>query len=205
MAVRCREEAESTFGAHFQALAYIVTERIRFYYEFYGERAHTHESWTRCSIIRDEIKERLTAYVEANKGFEVLRDGNATFFGVFSKFTVRVKKLFDNLHANTGKTQYSFDFDRQVPVQIEMFGDELELTHLYLGYVATENDPLNPPIYLVCNNEAGQVEWSIHLNPTAPPTPATLELPAPVAPAPDTEPRRVRVKREATERTAGNE
>jgi hypothetical protein len=205
MSVRCREEAESTFGDHFEALADIVTESVRFYYEFYGERAYTHESWTRCSIIRDEIKERLTAYAEASKGFEVLRDGNATFFGVLSKFTVRVKKLSDNLHANTGKTQYSFDFDHQVPVQVELFGDELELTHLYLGYVATENDPLNPPIYLVCNSEGGGIEWSIHLNPTAPSPPATLEPLAPAAPAPDTEPRRVRMKKEATERKAGNE
>jgi len=205
MAVRCREEAETTFGAHFDALADMVTESVQLYYDFYGERAHTHESWTRCSIIRDEIKGRLIAFAEATKGFQVLREGNATFFGVSSKFTVRIKKLFDNLHANTGKTQYSLDFDHQVPVQVELFGDELELTHLYLGYVATENDPLNPPIYLVCNDEAGQVEWSIHLNPTSPRPPVTLEPPVPIAPAPDTEPRRVRVKREATERKAGNE
>jgi len=136
MAVRCREEAETTFGAHFDALADMVTESVQLYYDFYGERAHTHESWTRCSIIRDEIKERLIAFAEATKGFQVLREGNATFFGVSSKFTVRIKKLFDNLHANTGKTQYSLDFDHQVPVQVELFGDELELTHLYLGYVA---------------------------------------------------------------------
>jgi hypothetical protein len=202
MAVRCRGEAEATLGAHFEALADMVTESVRLYYDFYGERAHTHESWTRCSIIRDEIKEKLTAYAEATKGFQILKDGNATFFGAFSKFTIRIKKLFDNLHANTGKTQYSFEFDHQVPVQAELFGDELLLTHLYLGYVSTENDPLNPPIYLVCNNELGQIEWSLHLNPTAPPAPATLEPPAP---APETEPRRVRVKKEAAERKAGNE
>jgi hypothetical protein len=205
MAARCREEAETAFGAHFETLADMVTECVRFYYDFYGERAHTHESWTRCSIIRDEIKERLTAFAETTKGFQVLRDGNATFFGVFSKFTIRIKKLFDNLHANTGKTQYSLDFDHQMPVQVELFGDELELTNLYLGYVPTENDPLNPPVYLVCNNEMGQVEWSIHLNPTAPAPPQTLEPPVPFASAPDTEPRRVRVKTKVAESKAGNE
>src|SRR5882724_9001218 len=117
MSVRCKEEAERVLGLHFDDFAEIVTESVRFYYQFYGERAHTHESWTRCSIIRDEIKERLTAYGETTKGFEPVRDGNATFFGAHSKFTIRIKKLFDNLHANTGKTQYSFDFDHQVPVQ----------------------------------------------------------------------------------------
>lgn len=163
MPVRCREEAETVFGDDLDALASIVLESVRFYYEFYGERAHLHESWTRCSIIRDEIKERLTAYSEATKGFQVIRDGNATYFGVRSKFAVRIKKLFDDLHANTGKTQLSMQFDRQEPMQAEMFSDE-ELTHLYLGYVAVENDPLNPPMYLVCNDGAGGIAWDIPLH-----------------------------------------
>jgi uncharacterized membrane protein len=39
-----------------------VTECVRFYYDFYGEGAHTHESWTRCSIIRDEINHTPNPY-----------------------------------------------------------------------------------------------------------------------------------------------
>jgi hypothetical protein len=108
MPVRCREEAEKVLGPHFDDFASIVLESVRFYYEFYGERAHAHESWTRCSIIRDEIKERMTVYCEATKGLQPLRDGNATYFGAHSKFTLRIKKLFDDLRANTGKTQISF-------------------------------------------------------------------------------------------------
>jgi hypothetical protein len=204
MAVRCREEAEKVLGPHFEDFAVIVLESIQLYYEFYGARAHTHESWTRCSIIRDEIKERLNAYCESTKGFQSIRDGNATYFGAYSKFTLRIKKLFDDLHANTGKTQLSLDFDHQVPVQGELFSDD-DLTHIYLGYVAIENDPLNPPVYLVCNDEAGKIAWNIPLTTSAPPPSAVLTPPtAPSSPSPDA-PQRVRVRPGAAHKKAGNE
>lgn len=202
MPVRCLEEAEMVLGPHFDDFAEIVLDSVRFYYEFYGERAHAHEPWTRCSIIRDEIKERLIAYSDRTKGLQVVREGNATYFGAHSKFTLRIKKLFDDLKANTGKTQMSFDFDHQTPVTGELFSNA-DLTHVYLGYVATENDPLNPPVYLVCNNEAGAIEWKIPLT-RRPPIPPSAEFPpAPTVP-PSDEPRRVKVKPTA-EKKAGNE
>jgi hypothetical protein len=190
MAVRCRDEAEKILGPHFEAFATIVLESVQFYYSFYGERAHTHEPWTRCSIIRDEIKERLTAYCESARGLQPLRDSNATYFGVHSKITIRIKKLFDNLHANTGKTQLSFDFDHQVSIAAELFED-LDPTNIYLGYVATENDPLNPAIYLVCNNEVGEIAWNIPLTLLSPP-PTTVINPS--APSSPDVPRRAHVK-----------
>lgn len=205
MPPRCQEEAETVLGAHFLALADLVTDAVRFYFEFYGERAYLHEPWTRCSIIRDEIKERLTLFCAETPGFHPVFDGNATYFGAHSKFLIRPKKLFDNLHANTGKTQLSFDYDHQfpVPVQLDLFAEETP-TNIYLGYVPTENDPLNPPIYLVCNDDTGDIAWSIHLNGSAPSPGATLEPTTPTAPAPDSEPRRVRVK-DAAQKKIGNE
>jgi hypothetical protein len=204
MAVRCREDAEKVLGDHFEAFAAIVLESVRFYYEFYGERAHTHESWTRCSIIRDEIKERLTAYCESTAGFQPLRDGNATYFGAFSKFTIRIKKLFDDLHANTGKTQLSFGWDHQAPIQAELFSDS-ELTHLYLGYVAIENDPLNPLVYLVCNNEAGNIAWNIPLNRRSPLPGAMLTPPTRLSTPTRDAPRRIRVRPSTVNKKAQNE
>lgn len=201
MAVRCKEEAEAVLGDNFDALSNIVLESVRFYYQFYGERAYLHEPWTRCSIIRDEIIDRLAAFCEGAKGYQLLRDGNATYVGVRSKFTLRAKKLFDDLHANTGKTQQSFAFDHQEPVQIELFDDE-NLTHLYLGYVATENDPLNPAVYLVCNDEAGEVAWSIPLNRPALPSSGVTITELPPAPPPP-EPKRIRVK--SPNKKTGNE
>jgi hypothetical protein len=206
MSPRCQREARAVLGKHFDAFLEIVTESVQFYYEFYGERAHLHEAWTRCSIIRDEIKERLSEFCDKTPGFQKCEDGNATYFGAYSKFLIRPKKLFDNLHANTGKTQLSFDYDHQlaVYVQLDLFEQEGP-TNIYLGYVPTENDPLNPPVYLVCNNEAGDVEWSILLNKEPPPPSATLEPPAPAPIGPD-EPRRVRVKKPAADnKKAGNE
>ena len=201
MAVRCKEEAEKVFGDLFDTFAEIVRDSVQFYYRFYGERAHTHEPWTRASIIRDEIKERMTALAASTPGLTLLRDGNATFFGAFSKFTIRIKKLFVNLHANTGKTQYSLQFDHQEPVQVDLFGDA-ELTNLYLGYVATENDPLNPPIYLVCNDTAGEVAWSVPLH-TRPPSGGAGVTPLPAVPPTPPAPRRVRLKN--PNKKAGNE
>ena len=136
------------------------------------------------------------------KVLQPFRDGNATYFGAHSKFTLRIKKLFDDLRANTGKTQLSFDFDRQTPVPGELFSDA-DLTHIYLGYVAAENDPLNPPIYLVCNNEAGGIAWEIPLTRRAPPPGAEITPLPPATPQSD-EPRRVRVKPNV-EKKVGNE
>jgi hypothetical protein len=150
------------------------------------------------------IAERLTAYCEATKGFQPVRDGNATYFGVHSKFTLRIKKLFDDLHANTGKTQISFDFDHQTPVPGELFSDD-DLTHIYLGYVATENDPLNPPVYLVCNNEAGGIAWEIPLTRRPPPPSGGEFTPLPSTMSPADEPRRIRVKPNLEKKQAGNE
>jgi hypothetical protein len=144
----------------------------------------------------------MIEYCEATPGLQVCYEGNATFFGANSTWLIRPKKLSDTLHANTGKTQYSFDFDHQLPVDVDLIED-LDPTHLYLGYVPTENDPLNPPVYLVCNNEAGAVEWQIHLNPPAPPPAVPITPPAPTPAGPE-EPRRVRIKADTATKKADN-
>jgi hypothetical protein len=204
MTRRCQREAESVLGNYFEALAEMVTDCVRDYHEFYGKRAHLHEAWTRCSIIRDEIKGRMVTFCEATDGFQVIHDGNATFFGAKSKFIIRIKKLFDNLHANTGKTQLSFDFDHQShAVQGDLI-ESLDATNLYLGYVTTENDPLNPPVYLVCNDPSGEIELSIHLNAPARPPTDTLQPRSSSPIGSVSEPRRVRVKKGAAEKKASN-
>ncbi len=147
----------------------------------------------------------MTELSERTPGFQKCVDGNATYFGAHSKFLIRLKKLFDNLHANTGKTQLSFDYDHQtpVPVQLDLFEQE-EPTNTYLGYIPTENAPLDPPVYLVCNNEMGAVEWSILLNKEPPPPAAVIVPPVPAPIGPD-EPRRVRVRGPNTAKKANDE
>jgi hypothetical protein len=157
------------------------------------------------SIIRDELKDRMTEFSDKTPGFHKCVDGNATYFGAHSKFLIRLKKLFDDLHANTGKTQLSFQYDHQLPmpVQLDLF-EQLEPTNIYLGYVPTENDPLNPLVYMVCNNEAGEIEWSIPLNREPPPPSHVLEPPA-VPPSGPEEPRRVRIKNSKLNKKATDE
>ena len=147
----------------------------------------------------------MTEFCERTPGFQKCMDGNATYFGAHSKFLIRLKKLFDNLHANTGKTQLSFEYDHQVsgPVQLELFEQEGP-TNIYLGYVPTENAPLDPPVYLVCNNETGSVEWSILLNGRAPQPAITIEPPAPPPSSPE-EPRRIRVRNSKLNKQANDE
>jgi hypothetical protein len=205
MPFRCQAEAESVLESYFDDFLQMVTESVRTYFEFYGEKAHLHEAWTRCSIIRDEIKERMTEFSERVSGFQKLVDGNATYFGAHSKFLIRLKKLSDNLHANAGKTQLSFDYDHQipVPVQLDLFEQE-EPTNIYLGYIPTENAPLDPPVYLVCNDDTGGVAWSILLNRRPPKPTITIEPPA-AAPSGPEEPRRVRVRNSNTNKRSNNE
>jgi hypothetical protein len=88
-------------------------------------------------------------------------------------------------------TQACFDFDHNRSAQLPLLED-IDPTLVYLGWVPTENDPLHPPVYLVCNNEQGTVEWAIRLYPSPPPPPAA-EIEPTEPRAPDA-PSRVRAK-----------
>jgi hypothetical protein len=193
MAVRCAEDAERLLGEHFTAFADMVHEVVATFYNELGPYVHSFELWTQRGIIRDFIKERMIAYYDEHKGLDYVRKRNATLFGGHNEFIWKIKKLNDHFHVARNDTQSSFDFDRNNSEQIPLFED-LDPTLTYLGWVPTEDDPLHPSVYLICNDERGRVKWAIRLHPT-PPAPA-IEM-HPTEPSAPAAPSRVRAKRSA--------
>jgi hypothetical protein len=193
MPVRCAEDAERLLSKHFAPFADMIHEVVAAFYRDLGPYIHSFELWTQRGIIRDLIKERMIAYCDTHRGLDYVRKRGATLFGGHNVFIWKIKKVNDHFRVARNDTQACFDFDRNNSDQIPLFED-IDPTLLYLGWVPTENDPLHPPVYLVCNDESGRVKWAIRLHPT-PPKPA-IEI-EPTEPSAPTAPSRVRVKRSA--------
>lgn len=190
---RCEEDAERLLGEHFAPFADMVHDAVAIFYQEFGPYIHSFETWTQRGIIRDLIKDQMIDYCGSHSGLDYIRKGNITLFGGKNAFVWKVKKINDHLRIALNDTQACFDFNTNNPAQIPLFED-LHPTLLYLGWVPTENDPLHPPVYLVCNDERGKVKWARRLHPSPPPPVAEIEPTDPTAPA---APSRVRVKSSA--------
>jgi hypothetical protein len=191
--VRCQEDAERLLGEHFSPFADIVHEVVAAFYRDLGPYIHSFEIWTQRGIVRDLLKERMIAYCDANRGLDYVRRGNTTLFCGKNEFVWKIKKINDHFKIARNDSQACFDFDHNRNTQLPLLED-IDPTLLYLGWVPTENDPLNPPVYLVCNNERGEVEWAIRLYPSALPPAAAI---IPTEPSAPDAPSRVRAKRSA--------
>jgi len=191
--VRCQEDAEKLLGDHFAPFADMVLDVVALFYRDLGPYIHSFETWTQRGIIRDLIKERMIAYCDDHRGLDYVRRRGMTLFCGKNVFVWKIKKINDHFAIARNDTQACFNFDHNNADQLPLLED-IDPTLLYLGWVPTENDPLNPPIYLVCNNERGKMEWAIRLYPSPPASVTEIEPTEPSAPA---APSRVRVKRSA--------
>lgn len=187
---RCAEDAERLLGEHFSPFADMVHDVVAMFYQELAPFIHSFETWTQRGIIRDLIKEQMIVYCDTHPGLDYIRKRGITLFGGRNEFVWKIKKINDHLRIARNNTQACFNFDTNNPEQIPLFED-LDPTLVYLGWVPTENDPLHPPVYLVCNDGGGKVKWAIRLHPSPPSPTAEIEPAGPTAPAP---PSRVRVK-----------
>lgn len=209
MPLRCRGDGERILGRHFTDFADIVQSGVDNLWNSYGSRVHLLESWTKRSIIRDEIVHLLCEYTDGVQEASWRRAGNATYFYYYDAFIIKVNKLSDFLFPNINSTEESRNYFTQ---QLDLFSaaeeDEwsrtgstvhFEPTSIFLGYVPTENDPRNPQSYLTCFNDRGRLEWDIPLKKGggAPP-PVTI-----LTPSDGGEPSRVRVRPAAAKKAAG--
>lgn len=190
MAFRCLDEGSETLGPHLSHWAGIVHEAFAEVYRKYGDDFHELEAWTKAGIIRDKIVARFRTYCEERSGLHPIRERNASYFGIDSKFLVKVKKFGAGFRVNLPQTGSANLFDTQTsPLQDNELFESLDPTTVYVGYVPTENAPLSPPVFVVCKNDEGKVAWFIECEPPEPPPVIELEPTAPSAP-----PARVRVK-----------
>lgn len=104
MTYRCLEEATEIFAPHQMDLTSIVHDALSEAYEKYGADFHELEAWTKASIIRDKIVARLKLYCEERPSLQPVRNGNASYFGFYSKFLVKVKRFGAGFRVNLPST-----------------------------------------------------------------------------------------------------
>ncbi len=195
------DDGVETFGPHLADLADLTHASIQEFYEKYSQDFHELEGWTKASIIRDKIVTRLKRYCAEPSGLQPIRKGNASYFGFHSKYLVKVKRLGADFSVNLPATASSTLFDSQewLVDQGELL-EGLAVTTVYVGYVPTENAPLNPPVFIVCKNKQRKVAWVIECKPADPLVPDELAPRRPDSGAPPTQ---VKVKRSHKSGTDG--
>lgn len=142
---------------------------------------------TEASIIHDYMVWHAKA-----ASFEWKLKNNLFLFRIGNDYSVKPKRLNQFLRPRYIPTQLALRFDGQRPMRLF---DDVDLTHLYLGYQQNGAELVTSPIWLVCP-EAGRVKWAAELRAEEPSAAVTVALPAePTAPM---QPER-RVKRKKTE------
>ncbi len=139
-----------------------------------------------ASIIHDYmVKQAKVA------GFDWKLKRNLFLFRVGTDFSVKPKKLDRQLRPRNVLTQLVLDFERQ---RVMHLFDDLDLTHLFLGYQRDGAELLTSSIWLVCPDGRG-VKWAAELR--AEDAAAAVEFALPVTPTmpTETEGRRIKPKK----------
>lgn len=120
-------------------------------------------------------------------------------------YAVKPKKLDNRLRPRNIQTQLVLDFDRQRAIRLF---DDLDLTHLYLGYQLDGAELLTASIWLVCPEGKG-IRWAAELRDE--PASAAVDVAVPAAPTmpPASDGKRVKrkpdVKKDVPKTEASNE
>jgi hypothetical protein len=143
-------------------------------------------------------KEKLRLFADVDPGLEMVRKGNTTSFRIDNAFSTRLKKLDDKKRARVAKTRASMEFDTNGNGQQRLDLGDTPLTNSYLGYVINENNPREPSVYFVVNDESGRHAWEpIELVARKKEPPMGLAAPQTQLEEP-LEPSRARIKSDAT-------
>lgn len=159
MPVRSRNDAVTALKIREGVIVELVHEAFKEVYDHLGPIMFHLEGWTKAGVIRDVAKEKLRLFADIDPGLEMVRKGNATSLRIDNAFTARLKKLDDKKRARVAKTRASMSFDTNSGEQWALDLQDSPLTNSYLGYVINENNPLEPSVYFVVNDEAGKHAW----------------------------------------------
>jgi hypothetical protein len=177
--------------AHIDTLRGLVSTSLTRFHDLHRELRADYSARSEASIIHDYmLKEAKLA------GFPWKLRRNLFLFRL-GDFAVKLKKLDNLLRPRRIPTQLSLNFERQRAIRLF---DDLDLTHLFLGYQRNGAELVTSAIWLVCP-DGKNIKWAAELTAVASPM---IEIAAPaVAPEP-TPVRRVRAKKAPSEVKAGN-
>jgi hypothetical protein len=158
---------------------------------FVGEHAPFRVKYcrrTEASIIHDYI---IWHAKQASFPHQVKR--NLFLLNVENDYRVKPKKLDSSLRPRNIQTNLVLEFERNRGLRLF---DDLDLTHVFLGYQRDGVELLNSPIWLVCP-QGRRVKWAVEL--PADMEAATVEVAvAPTIPQEPSE-RRIKPKKSAEE------
>jgi hypothetical protein len=143
---------------------------------------------TEASIIHDYMVREAKV-----SGFPWKWRRNLFLFRVGQDYSVKPKKLDRHLRPRSIQTQLVLEFERQ---RVMRMFDDLDLTHLYLGYQIGGAELVTSSIWLVCP-DGKRVRWAAELR--AEDATASVQVAMPAEPTLPVEPtvRRVTPKRVA--------
>lgn len=141
---------------------------------------------TEASIIHDYMVKYAKA---AGIAWKTKRNLFLAFIG--NDYDVKLKKLDAMLRARRIPTQLALQFERQ---RVLKLFDNLDLTHLYLGYQRTGAELLTSSVWLVCPDGRG-IKWAAELRAVEATAPVEIALPATMPT--ESEGRRVKAKPDA--------
>ena len=147
---------------------------------------------TEASIIHDNMVWHAKA-----AGFQWQLKRNLFLFRVGNEFAVKPKKLDQQLRPRNITTQLVLNFDKQ---RVLKLFDDLDFTHVYLGYQKNGAELSTSSIWLVCP-QGRRIRWAaeLPLQPTS-----AVEVAVPLMPTlpEESRERRVRRKQAATDKDA---
>jgi hypothetical protein len=180
MPIRSRKQAVASVSIRESVFVGIFHEVFDEFYDKFGSVAVNLEGWTKASIIRDLIKDRVQRFADIDPGLEMVRRGNATSMMMDKAFLIRTKKQDEQRRPRVSRTKASMQFNRNSEDQGAFDLGDCPLTTGYLGYTTNENDLRRPSLYFVVNGPDGRHAWEpIELSAAAP---AVIGLPQIAAP-----------------------
>lgn len=161
----------------------LVQSALRDFIDHHKELRVRYTARTEASIIHDYMvwHAKTTAYP-----WKIKR--NLFLFRLGNDYSVKPKRLDRYLRPRYLPTQLALRFDGQRPIRLF---DDLDLTHLYLGYQQNGAELVTSAIWLVCP-EFGGIKWAAELR--AEDAAAPVEIGVPSEPTIPTQPERGRVK-----------
>ena len=173
--------------AHIAALRTLVHSALSDFHRLHSTLRAEYSPRTEASIIHDYM---VSHTKRAGYPWKVRR--NLFLFRIGDDYLTKPKKLDKSWRPRNIPTQLVLRFDGQRALRLF---DDLDLTHLYLGYQREGAELLTSSIWLVCPDAQG-IKWAAELRSEA--ASDSIEVAAPVEPTMPTLPDRRRVTAKRT-------
>jgi hypothetical protein len=176
-------ELPELLRAHLGILRGLVLSALNDFNTDHRELRARYSARTEASIIHDYM-----VWHAKRAGLDWKFKRNLFLFRVGDGYSVKPKKLDAQLRPRSAPTQLALQFERQ---RFMNLFDDLDLTHLFLGYQRDGAELITSSIWLVCP-DGRRIKWAAELR--AADAAASLEIALPPTIPVEPEARRIKAK-----------